>query len=175
MSALSFLFEGIVAALMVALIVYCVRLDRRLAALRENDAPILALITELRAAAERAEASVGHLKAAGLDAERSLQQAIRTAQAVEDDLVRRSRVPTAAAFARAAAETPAPAAPASPAPQPAAAQPAVTREAARPAAAPTSVARPPAAKPPAAPPATRSDAERDLLRAIRFARAEGDA
>ena len=55
--------------------------------------------------------------------------------------------------------------------------PAAAREAARPAAAPISVTRPPAAKPPAAvvPPATRSDAERDLLRAIRFARAEGDA
>ena len=31
MSALSFAFEGIVAALMVALIVYCIRLERRLA------------------------------------------------------------------------------------------------------------------------------------------------
>ena len=174
MSVASLLFEGVVAALMIALIVYCVRLDRRLAVLRENDEPIRALIAELHKAAERAEASVGHLKAAGLDAERSLQQAIRTAQAVEDDLVRRSRIPTAASIARAAAEAPAPAAPA-PAPQAVAAQPSVTRDAARPAAAPTSVARPPVARPPAAPAATRSEAERDLLRAIRFARAEGDA
>ena len=190
MSALSFIFEGVVAALMVALIVYCVRLERRLAALRQNDAPIRALIGELQSAAERAEASVGHLKAAGLDAERSLQQAIRTAQAVEDDLVRRGRMATASSAARGAPEAPLSAPPAGQQP---AASPAARREArvvaaarqqaAKPAVARPAVARPPAALSPTTPPApapaaappTRSEAERDLLRAIRFARAEGEA
>jgi hypothetical protein len=176
MSVLSFIFEGVVAALMVALIVYCVRLDRRLAALRENDAPIRALIEELRAAADRAEASVGRLKAAGLDAERSLQQAIRTAQAVEDDLVRRARIPAAAAPApRPAAAEMTASAVAQPAP-PATTRPAAARDAA-PAATARAAARAPvpAAPPLPASPATRSEAERDLLRAIRFARAEGEA
>lgn len=180
MSSLSLAFEGVVAALMVALIVYCVRLDRRLALLRQNDAPIRALIEELRAAADRAEASVGRLKAAGLDAERSLQQAIRTAQAVEDDLLRRARIPAAAPVAR-AAEAPAPAAPPPSPPTPT--RPAAARETPSFAPARAPAARPPAAAPAAArsaatapaPPATRSEAERDLLRAIRFARAEGDA
>jgi hypothetical protein len=164
MSALSLAFEGVVAALMVALIVYCVRLERRLAALRQDDAPIRALIGELQAAAARAEAAVSHLKAAGLDAERSLQQAIRTAQAVEDDLVRRGRV----------APVP-PAAPAVSGPPPAL----VARQpAARPAVASGPPVRPsPAASPAAAAPSppTRAEAERDLLRAIRLARAEGEA
>ena len=81
LSALSFAFEGIVAALMVALIVYCIRLERRLAALRQNDAPIRALIGELQSAAERAEAAGGHLKAAGRDPARSVHEARRTAPA----------------------------------------------------------------------------------------------
>ena len=190
MSALSFAFEGVVAALMVALIVYCIRLERRLAALRQNDAPIRALIGELQSAAERAEAAVGHLKAAGLDAERSLQQAIRTAQAVEDDLVRRGRMATASSAARGPAEATSPA----PAVQPPAVRrearvvPAAGQQAAKPAAARAAVARPTVATPagavppairpvpaPVASPANRSEAERDLLRAIRFARAEGEA
>jgi hypothetical protein len=187
MSALSFAFEGIVAALMVALIVYCIRLERRLAALRQDDAPIRALIGELQAAADRAETAVGHLKAAGLDAERSLQQAIRTAQAVEDDLVRRGRIAAAAPAARmSAAESSSPATSAS--------APAARREARIAATARQPAARPeaaaggmPAKRPASSPPASstapqhhgqaasRSDAERDLLRAIRFARAEGEA
>lgn len=205
MSVLSFVFEGIVAALMVAMIVYCIRLDRRLGALRQNDAPIRALIGELQAAAERAEGAVGHLKAAGLDAERSLQQAIRTAQAVEDDLVRRGRFATVSSAPRGAAEPPVAMAAGR---QPAAAAPAARREArsvaapgqqaarqaavrpavTRPAVARPAVPKPPDARPavprpappprvaaPASSPAPRSEAERELLRAIRFARSEGEA
>lgn len=162
MAMASFVFEFIVAGLMVALIVYCVRLDRRLRALRENDSAIRSLIVELQQAAARAEATVGALKTAGLDAERSLNQAIRTAQAVEDDLLRRGR-----------SLTPPVSVPASRPPVQAASAPApsTTVSGAATAVRPTGKPAMPAAAMVA--PNNRSEAERDLLRAIRVARAEG--
>jgi hypothetical protein len=162
MSVFALLFEGFVAALMVALIVYCVRLDRRLAALRENDAGIRALIDELRGSAARAEAAVGRLKSAGLDAERSLAQAIRTAQAAHDDLMRQGRsAPVPSAARRPAVESARPPSPADP-------------PVARPEIAPAADAQTfDSDRGPVAPrAASRSEAENALINAIRFARAE---
>lgn len=85
---LSIVFEAGMATLMVALIVYCVKLNRRLVVLRSQDAEINQLIAGLRDASERAEQSVQRLKAAGLSAERSLRTAIEDATAAQSRLAR---------------------------------------------------------------------------------------
>lgn len=86
MSWVSLLFEGIMACLMVALIIYCVKLNRRLTLLRSQDTEMAGMIAEFRDASDRAEQSAQRLKAAGLAAERSLRAAILEAEAVRRDL-----------------------------------------------------------------------------------------
>jgi hypothetical protein len=94
----SLVLDACMAALMAALIVYCVKLNRRLALLRDQGNEIRELVAGLRDASERAELSVQRLKAAGLAAERSLRAAIEDA----------ARTPTAFAGRPAAAATPPP-------------------------------------------------------------------
>ena len=145
MPLMSFAVDLAMAGLMIALIVYCAKLNRRLGAIRDNDAEIRKLVDELRSAADRADASVNVLKAAGVEAERSLRVQVLRAEALRGEL--------GAAAARAA---PRAAAGAKPAPS------------ADPYPDDGFFARP------AAPaPMTRRDAETELLRAIRSARAEG--
>ena len=86
MSWVSFLFEAGLATLMVILIIYCIKLNRRLSLLRSQNADIADMIAGLREASERAEQSVQHLKAAGLSAERSLRSAIEDAAVAQVDL-----------------------------------------------------------------------------------------
>lgn len=74
------------ATLMVALIIYCVRLNRRLTLLRDQEAQMAEMITGFREASDRAEQSAQRLKAAGLAAERSLRSAVLEAEAVRRDL-----------------------------------------------------------------------------------------
>lgn len=80
MSLLSFVFEGVLAALMVVLIVYCVKLNRGLVAIRSSDPQINKMISSLVEASDRAEASVAQLKAVGVAQERALRAAIEDAE-----------------------------------------------------------------------------------------------
>lgn len=86
MSVLTILVEGIMALLMLALIVYCVKLNRGLGAIRGQDEQIKSMIVELNSAAERAEASVARLKAAGLQAEASVRAAIRDGEKLQTEM-----------------------------------------------------------------------------------------
>jgi hypothetical protein len=79
MSVMTVLFEGLMALLMLALIIYCVKLNRGLAGVRGQDEQIKQMISELNIAADRAEASVARLKAAGLNAEAAVRTAIQDA------------------------------------------------------------------------------------------------
>ena len=97
MSAMTFLFEGMMALLMVALIVYCVKLNRGLAGVRGQDEQIKQMIMELNRAADRADASVSRLKAAGLTAEASVRAALQDADRLRTDLAARRR-PAAASI-----------------------------------------------------------------------------
>ena len=86
MSWVSLLFEGVMACLMVALIIYCVKLNRRLTLLRSQNTEMAEMMAGFRDASDRAEQSAQRLKAAGLAAERSLRAAILEAEAVRRDL-----------------------------------------------------------------------------------------
>lgn len=86
MSWVSLLFEGVMACLMVALIIYCVKLNRRLTLLRSQNTEMADMMAGFRDASDRAEQSAQRLKAAGLAAERSLRAAILEAEAVRRDL-----------------------------------------------------------------------------------------
>tara|TARA_R110000787_G_scaffold19614_6_gene58660 strand:+ start:386 stop:859 length:474 start_codon:yes stop_codon:yes gene_type:complete len=74
------LFESVMALLMLALIVYCVKLNRGLAAVRGQDEQIKQMIAELNSAADRAEASVARLKSAGVSAEAAVRASIEDAE-----------------------------------------------------------------------------------------------
>ncbi len=73
---------------MVALIVYCIKLNKRLSLLRNQNAEFADMMVGLREASERAEQSVQHLKVAGLLAERSLRSVIEDAAVAQADLSR---------------------------------------------------------------------------------------
>ncbi|MPY72138.1 MAG: hypothetical protein GEU92_18925 [Alphaproteobacteria bacterium] len=178
MFLISALVDVAMAGLMVALLVYCVKLNRRLAAVRDSDTEIRQMIVELQTAADRAEASVGALKTAGVEAERLLRVQVVRAEALRDELGAIGRRPGALPpHDRAGELVPAPRrAPVAPRTEPRA--PAATPQAARPA-----MPRPatrnedpypdgvPYPDEPASLPARRAEAEEDLLRAIRVARA----
>ena len=88
MSWVSLLFEAGLATLMVALIVYCIKLNKRLSLLRNQNAEFADMMAGLREASERAEQSVQHFKVAGLLAERSLRSVIEDAAVAQVDLSR---------------------------------------------------------------------------------------
>jgi hypothetical protein len=88
MSWVSLLFEAGLATLMVALMVYCIKLNRRLSLLRDQNAEFADMMAGFNEASERAEQSVQHLKVAGLSAERSLRSVIEDAAVAQADLSR---------------------------------------------------------------------------------------
>lgn len=92
MSVMTVLFEGLMALLMLALIIYCVKLNRGLAGVRGQDEQIKQMISELNIAADRAEASVARLKAAGLHAEAAVRAAIQDADRSQTGTVARDRL-----------------------------------------------------------------------------------
>jgi hypothetical protein len=83
MSLFTIVFEAGLAVLMTVLIIYCVILNKRLAAIRSQDTDIKEMTASFEAASQRAEESVAHIKAAGLAAERSLRAAIEDAEGVK--------------------------------------------------------------------------------------------
>ncbi len=162
----SLLLEGGMAVLMAALIGYCVKLNRHLSLLRNQDSEIRDLIAGLRDASERADVSVQRLKAAGLAAERSLRSAIEEASAKRLELVGLASGATSRPADRAQEETAAPtrgatsAAPSRPAPEKRDMLMTATAQ---------SAAHPPV---PATRPRTREEAEESVIQAIRSARGE---
>lgn len=75
MSVAALIFEIVMVALMLVLIFYCVILNRRLSALRNQDTQIQELITQLDTSSNRAEMAVQNLKATGLAIDRNMRVA----------------------------------------------------------------------------------------------------
>jgi hypothetical protein len=76
----------VLAALLVAVIVYAMRLHKRLGAWRDGKSELDRAATQFAKAAERAEAAVAELKAASQASGRLLEDQTRTALALKDDL-----------------------------------------------------------------------------------------
>jgi len=190
----SLILDVIVAALLVAVIVYAVRLSRRLAVLREDRAQLQEMIKGLQKATQQAEDAVGGLRLGAADAGRSLHEVVERAQALKADLLFITEKADAAAdrleaALRAQRDVPAPAPVAAEAPQPArdprrrpqrvemeaaaadakGAQSRLSSLLKQAEAVPASRPTPPAVAPSPAEPeraAPQSRAERDLLRAL---------
>ncbi|NQU71078.1 MAG: hypothetical protein HQ514_11045 [Rhodospirillales bacterium] len=86
LGAMSLILEGTVSVLLIAVIVYAIKLNRRILALRSQEGELKDMISQFNDAAIQAEASVGHLKTAGMESERNLRATIERAQAMRDDL-----------------------------------------------------------------------------------------
>ena len=84
---MSLMLEALVAALLVATIIYAAILNRKLGRLRADRAALEAQIARFVECTLRAEASIKQLKATSDEAGRSLQQPIDRAMAVRDELV----------------------------------------------------------------------------------------
>lgn len=78
--------DGVVVALMLATIVFCLRLHRRLASLRAVQAEMKGLVAGFVQATEQAEQGVTHLEAAAEGAGKALQEHLESARAVVDEL-----------------------------------------------------------------------------------------
>lgn len=83
---LSFVGDAIVALLLVATIAYSVVLNRRLGAVRSDREKFEALVRNLNAASQRAEAAVAHLRAIADELGRRLEKKTESARALSDDL-----------------------------------------------------------------------------------------
>ena len=82
----AFFLDALIAILLVATIVWCVLLNRRLAGLRRHQSELAGLIAELNMATERAEAGIAELKHNAEAAGATLQSSIERAQRLNDDL-----------------------------------------------------------------------------------------
>ena len=82
----SFAIDAVFVALLVATIIFVLRLERRLASLRGTKDQLAAVITDLNAAAARAEAGIRGLKAAAETAGVVLEDRVKRARALNDDL-----------------------------------------------------------------------------------------
>ena len=83
---LTLVLEIVGAALLVVMIVYAVRLNRRLSSLQEDKAEFERLLISFTDSTSRAESSVARLKASAIDTAQSLQDSVTQAQALRDDL-----------------------------------------------------------------------------------------
>lgn len=99
MSWMSLLFDAVMAGLLIAMMVFAIKLNRRLVSLRERDAEIRAMIDQFRAAADQADASATRLKSTGIEAERSLRATLQEAESMRDDLARLTAPAAAATLA----------------------------------------------------------------------------
>ena len=79
---LTLVLEIIGAALLVVMIVYAVRLNRRLSTLQEDKAEFERLLMSFTDSTSRAESSVARLKASATDTAQSLQDSVTQAQAL---------------------------------------------------------------------------------------------
>ena len=86
-TGVSLTFEIVVAILLAVMIVSAIKLNRRIVGLRQREGQLQDMIVRFNQASERAEASAATLKAVGTDAEKSLRATVGKAQALRDDLV----------------------------------------------------------------------------------------
>jgi len=82
----SFLLDVIIIALLVPTIVFAWILNGRLADLRRNRDELARLVTEFNEATQRAESGIPKLRKAADDAGRGLQDRVEKAQTLRDDL-----------------------------------------------------------------------------------------
>ena len=82
----SLVIDIVFVTLLVATIVFAFRLERRLASLRGTKDQLAAVISELNAAAARAEAGIQGLRGAAETAGATLEDRVRRARALNDDL-----------------------------------------------------------------------------------------
>ena len=82
----SFAIDTVFITLLVATIVFAFRLERRLASLRGTKEQLAAVIGELNAAAARAEAGIRGLKSAAETTGATLDERVKRARSLNDDL-----------------------------------------------------------------------------------------
>lgn len=82
----SFFLDALIAVLLIATIVWCVLLNRRLVGLRRHQSELATLISELNVATERAEIGIAELKHNAEAAGASLETSIERARRLNDDL-----------------------------------------------------------------------------------------
>ena len=80
------ILDGLVIVLLVATIVYCALLNRRLGAMRRNEDELQLLIASFNQATARAEAGIGALKKAAEGVRESLHSEVEDAKALYDEL-----------------------------------------------------------------------------------------
>ena len=83
---LSFIFETALPFLLAATLVYCILLERRLAAVRKGQEGLKTMIGELNAAISGAGASLRALKSAASSAAETLDERLRRARLLADEL-----------------------------------------------------------------------------------------
>src|SRR6266849_9925850 len=81
-----FIVEVTLAALLVATLICCVRLDRRLRLLRNDQASLSGTVRALNAAVAAAQTSLSGLRAAAQDADESLGRKLSSARGLADEL-----------------------------------------------------------------------------------------
>lgn len=81
-----FLLEALVAALLLATVAYCWRLNRQLGALRGAQGELARLMEEFGRATRSAEAAIAELKRASGDTAQQLEERVRQARALCDEL-----------------------------------------------------------------------------------------
>jgi Domain of unknown function (DUF6468) len=82
----SFVLEVIGACLLLVMIIYAIQLNRRLSGLQADKAYLQKLIMGFNEATERAEASIGRLRLAALEANDALQTNTKIAKDLRNDL-----------------------------------------------------------------------------------------
>lgn len=161
MTYYTLVLDVIIAALLVATIVYAGMLNKRLNALRKNRDDMAKLIAQFNEATVRAESSIPKLRKAAEDAGQGLQERVEKAHSLRDDLA--FMIERADAMAdRLEAAVRAGRSEAKPTPAPAAAARPLTTASGRPAPALQPVEDIDADE--------RSEAERELLRALQSVR-----
>ena len=83
---ISFILELTLTVLLAATLVYCILLERRLAAVRKGQDGLKTMIGELNAAISGAGASLRALKAAAAGAAQTLDDRLKRARALADEL-----------------------------------------------------------------------------------------
>lgn len=78
--------DGVLAALLVAAIVVSVIVYRRLSTIREGQEELRQLVDRLNVAVVDAQRSVGNIRQAALDAEEKLENRIKKANSIADEL-----------------------------------------------------------------------------------------
>lgn len=90
-SLAGFLLEAVVAGLLAATLLFCIRLDRRLKAFRLNEGDMRKTIQDLSAATERAERAVEQLQASIHECDTALADRLHAAERQSQDLARQVR------------------------------------------------------------------------------------